>query len=245
MKDAAASQASTRVPGVPVRALLFDLDGTLVHTDPVHFHAWREMLAAHGVPIDEAGYARRVSGRHNPEIIADLLPHLGTEDALAFADAKEARFRALATGLTPLPGTRALLRAARAAGLRTAVVTNAPRVNAVFMLEALGLAEAFDAVGAAEDASAAKPDAAPYREMLARLEVAPDAAWAFEDSPSGVRSARGAGVRVVGLATTQSADELTRHGAALVVNDFTDTGLWEGPLRFLAAGRRGANPVGD
>jgi beta-phosphoglucomutase len=218
---------------VRVAALLFDLDGTLVHTDPVHFRAWREVLGRHGLAIDEAGYARHVSGRHNPEIVSDLLPRLDAAGRDALIDEKEARFRELARGMTPLAGSRELVRSARAAGLGTAVVTNAPRENARFMLEALGFEGAFDAVVLGDDVTAAKPDPAPYREALQRLDCAPDRALAFEDSPSGVRSARGAGIAVVGLATTQTAEALRAEGAEPVVADFDDPRLREGPLRAL------------
>jgi beta-phosphoglucomutase len=217
-----------------LEALLFDLDGTLVHTDPLHFVAWRAMLAAHGIAIDEAGYARDVSGRHNPEIVADLLPHLSEAEGRRFASEKEARFRQVAeAALRPLPGVREVLARARAAGLATAVVTNAPRENAEFMLRALGLGDAFDALGIGEEAAAAKPDPAPYVEMLERLGVAPRAALAFEDSPSGIASARGAGLAVVGLTTTQSAATLRAHGAFLTAPDFRDVALRSGPLAVL------------
>lgn len=215
-------------------ALLFDLDGTLAHTDPLHFRAWQEALEGHGVVVDEAAYARHVSGRFNPAIVADLLPHLTEAEGRRFADAKEARFRELAAELAPLAGLHEVLDRAHAAGLATAVVTNAPRENARFMLTALGLADAFDAVGLGEEADAAKPDPAPYREMLARLGVDAGAALAFEDSPGGVRSARGAGIRVVGIGTTQRPEVLIGEGADLVVDDFTDARLWRGPLAFLA-----------
>lgn len=217
-----------------IDALLFDLDGTLVHTDPLHFVAWRAMLAAHGVEFDQAGYARQVSGRHNPEIVADLLPHLSDEQGRRFAAEKEARFRQVAdAALRPLPGARDLLARARAAGIATAVVTNAPRENAEFMLRALGLDGTVDALGIGEEASAAKPDPAPYAEMLLRLGVKPTGALAFEDSPSGIASARGAGLAVVGVTTTQSARTLRAHGAMATVSDFEDAALRSGPLAPL------------
>lgn len=226
-------------------ALLFDLDGTLAHTDPLHFLAWQEALADHGVEVDEASYAQRVSGRHNPEIIADLLPHLTRDEGRAFAGAKETRFRAAAGRLEPLPGVHELLRVARRAGLATALVTNAPRDNTVFMLRALRLEDAFDAVGLGEDAAAPKPDPAPYREMLSRLGVAAGRALAFEDSPSGVISARGAGLPVVGLATTQRPETLTDLGASLVVDDFLDARLWSGPLAGLVPYRDDPSDASD
>lgn len=215
-------------------ALLFDLDGTLVHTDPLHFVAWRAMLASHGVEIDEEGYARQVSGRHNPEIVADLLPHLSEDEGRRFAAEKEARFRRVAdAALRPLPGVRDVLARARAAGVATGVVTNAPRENAEFMLRALGLHGAVDAVGIGEEASAAKPDPAPYTAMLERLAVEPSEALAFEDSPSGIASARGAGLAVVGITTTQDGPTLRAHGAMLTVSDFRDEALRSGPLAPL------------
>jgi HAD superfamily hydrolase (TIGR01509 family) len=219
---------------VRLDALLFDLDGTLVDSDPVHFRAWREALAEHGVAIDEASYARRVSGRHNPAIVADLLPSLDAAAREALIERKEARFRELAPRLTPLRGAPELLRRARAAGVAIAVVSNAPRPNALFMLRAIDLAGAVDNLVLSDEVAAAKPDPAPYRVALRRLGCAPARAVAFEDSPSGVRSARAAGVRVVGVATTQRPAALQAEGAEPVVADFRDPRLRAGPLGELA-----------
>lgn len=216
-----------------LRALIFDLDGTLADTDPLHFRSWRESLAPYGIEMDQEEYARRVSGRHNPEIIEDLLPHLGEDASVAFARTKEARFRELAPSLQPLPGVRELLRRARAEGLLLGLVTNAPRDNAAYMMRALEVEDAFDAVVLGEDAAAAKPDPAPYLETMAQLGVGADEAIAFEDSPSGVRSARRAGLSVVGLCTTQAAETLADLGASPCVRDFDAPALWEGPLAFL------------
>ena len=211
-----------------LRALLFDLDGTLAHTDDLHFAAFRRALAPHGVDLDAAGYRERIQGRHNPAIAADLLPHLTLEERAEFSDAKEAAFRAVAFGLAPLPGAPRFVRAARAAGVRTAVVTNAPRANAEQLLRALGLDDAFDGVTIGDEAAAAKPDPAPYRETLEHLGVAPDAALAFEDSPSGVRSATGANLRVVGIASTLAPDALRAAGASWAVRNYDDPSLREG-----------------
>ena len=220
----------------PFRALLFDLDGTLAHTDDLHYAAFRRALAPHGVDLDPAGYRARIQGRHNPAIVADLLPHLPAEERSAFADAKEAAFRALATDLVPMPGAAPFVRAARTAGWRTAVVTNAPRANAEHLLRAFGLEDAFDAVTIGDEAAAAKPDPSPYRETLERLGVAPEWALAFEDSPSGVRSALGANLRVVGIASTLPPEALRSTGAAWAVRDFDDPSLRSGDLgRILAS----------
>lgn len=86
------------------QAFLFDLDGTLADTDPLHFEAYRAIFANHGIEIDRDIYTRRMLGRHNPDLLADFFPEHSLEQNERIADAKEARFRELATAFAPLPG---------------------------------------------------------------------------------------------------------------------------------------------
>lgn len=210
-----------------LEGLLFDLDGTLTITDPLHYRVWREVLGEHDIELDEPFYRARIGGRLNPDIVRDLLPELTPEASNQFIEHKEARFRALAGGLTALPGLDQLLAWTDAQGLARALVTNAPGENARFMLKVLGLESAFRTVILGEDAPAGKPDPLPYRIALERLSIASEAALAFEDSPSGIRSAVAAGIPTVGIASMHGADELLSHGALMVISDFNDTRLWE------------------
>ena len=123
-----------------LKAVLFDLDGTLADTDPLHLLAWREVLAPYGLKVDPAFYRERISGRLNPEIVRDLLGLEG-EEAERLIATKEARFRELAQGLRPTPGLPEFLERIREKGLLWGVVTNAPRENARHVLEALDLEE--------------------------------------------------------------------------------------------------------
>jgi HAD superfamily hydrolase (TIGR01509 family) len=214
--------------GASIRGMLFDLDGTLAVTDPIHYEAWRATLLDHGVAIDEADYYGRICGRQNPDIVRGFLPALSDREAGDLAASKEARFRAAATALEPLPGLLALLDLARARRLRLGLVTNAPRENAAHMLEALGLSGAFERVVLGDDVGRGKPDPAPYQVALDALGLRGDEALAFEDSPSGVRSARGAGIPTVGVLSTHAPGDLLAAGAALVVADFAAD-----PLRAL------------
>ncbi|MCU0908677.1 MAG: HAD family phosphatase [Rhodobacteraceae bacterium] len=167
-------------------ALLFDLDGTLIFSDPLHRVVFAEVLAPWGVDVTEDVYARHIHGRLNADIFADLAPG---GDPVALGDAKEAEFRRRLGGQAdPVPGAPAFLARAAAAGIPCAVVTNAPRANAVAMLSAIGLAHRFPVVVAEGDAAAAKPDPAPYRLGAARLGVDPAACVVFEDSPAGIRA---------------------------------------------------------
>ncbi|MEL6205015.1 MAG: HAD family phosphatase [Pseudomonadota bacterium] len=207
-----------------LRALLFDMDGTVIDSDPIHARVFVDFLGARGLEIDEADYVRRFHGRRNEEIFAELLPD---QDPHALDAAKEAAFRDVlaVTDIAPTPGLLPLINGARARGIATALVTNACRANAEAVLAKFDIAPLFDTVSLAEDVARGKPDPAVYREALIRLGQPADAALAFEDSPAGIASARGAGLEVVGIASTLSVDELVAQGASHAVTDFTDTAL--------------------
>ncbi|MBE9007016.1 HAD-IA family hydrolase [Fortiea sp. LEGE XX443] len=207
-------------------AILFDLDGTIVNTDPIHYQAWQQMLSSYSLEIDETFYKSRISGRLNPEIVKDILPQLSAAEGQKFADDKEALFRQLASHLQPLSGFAELIAWTEAHQLQRALVTNAPRLNAEFMLEVLGIKEAFHTVILAEDCTAGKPDPAPYQVALDKLEINAENAIALEDSPSGIRAAVAAGIRTIGIASTHDPEILQAIGAFMAIPDFTDLQLW-------------------
>jgi len=211
-----------------LQALLFDLDGTLANTDPIHFSTWKDELKPHGLEIDREFYDQNFSGRLNAAIVAHLLPHLSVEAGEALSARKEAEFRRRASGeLQPLAGLMNVLQWANSQHLKQAVVTNAPVANAEFMLQVLGLEQHFQTVVIAEHLERGKPDPLPYQVALERLGVSAQSAVAFEDSPSGIRAAVGAGVLTVGIASTHKPEELYAVGAKLVVTDFAAPDLNE------------------
>lgn len=213
------------MPGSALRGLLFDLDGTLAETDSLHLPTWVEVLLPHGIEVDEAFYRENISGRSNAEVVRDLLPGLSDEEGRLIFEAKETSFRERAGGLEPLPGLMGFLRAAKERGFKTGLVTNAPGENVGAVLPALELQDFFDTVVLSEEVEAVKPAAAPYKEALKRLGLAPEEAVAFEDSVSGISSAVGAGIPTVGIASTQEPDRLRKAGVFVVAGDFTDPNL--------------------
>jgi HAD superfamily hydrolase (TIGR01509 family) len=202
--------------------LLFDLDGTLCETDPVHLRAFNQVLEPFGLNFDMEEYSHRVMGRTNQMVLAELLPHLDVSEHDDIADRKEALFRAMATSLEPQQGLLALLDWAATAGVPTAIVTNAPRANAEMVLDAIGLTGRFDAVIIAHDLPRQKPDPLPYLTGLARLGGEASRSVAFEDSGSGITAAVAAGLATVGLASSLSNEDLLKAGATVAVRDFTD-----------------------
>ncbi|MBD1551368.1 HAD family hydrolase [Pseudomonas typographi] len=209
-------------------ALLFDLDGTLTDTDTLHLVAIQQLLLEEdNRPFTAAEFMEKCSGRANAQMCQLLFPERSVAEHQAFADRKEARFRALSTTLEPIPGLLRLLGWANGHGIGRVVVTNAPRANADHMLGALGLVEAFAHVVVAEDLARAKPDPLPYQTGLLKLGSVPANAMAFEDSVPGLSAAKGAGIFTVGLATSQAPEALLAAGADLVIEDFNDPHLWQ------------------
>jgi HAD superfamily hydrolase (TIGR01509 family) len=210
-----------------LKALLFDLDGTLANTDPIHFETWRELLLDQGLDIDLGFYQAKFSGRRNQEIVKDLLPHLSDVEGEQLSWQKEANFRDRAEQvLVATPGLAEILAWTAQHHLKQAVVTNAPVENARFMLRVLQLEATFPVVILGDELPKGKPDPLPYQLALEQLQVSAAETIAFEDSPSGIRSAVGAGIPTVGIASTHSPTELYDLGVSLVITDFTDDRLW-------------------
>ena len=218
-----------------LKALIFDMDGTLVHSDPVHLDAFAEVLRPEGVAISEEFYRASIIGRTNEAIFADLLPHLDVKGQEAYADLKEAAFRRMSTNLKPLDGLLDLFGWTERHGVRLALVTNAPLLNATHMLDVLGIAERFDVKITIDQVARGKPDPLPYLTALERLNLAPEEAIAFEDSPSGMRAAKGAGLFSFGVLTGLGAEEMREIGADATIDTFHDPALWAVLERRIAA----------
>ncbi|MGD1871443.1 MAG: HAD family hydrolase [Mastigocoleus sp.] len=209
-----------------LKAILFDLDGTIVNTDPIHLTVWQEVLRPYNVLINEKIYKSKFTGRLNPEIIKDFVPELSSQESEKLAEGKEALFRKQASNLQPLAGFNELIDWTDHHKVKRALVTNAPRLNAEFMLECLNIKQLFDVIILAEEEAAAKPDPIPYKVGLERIRAIAKNSIAIEDSPSGIRSAVNAGIPTIGMCTSQEADTLLDIGAFIAIQDFTDSRLW-------------------
>lgn len=210
-----------------LEALVFDLDGTVCDTDDLHFAAFNQLLARFGRAIDQDYFRDNIIGASNEVIMTGLFPGEPLDRLHAYSGEKEAAFRALARTLEPKPGLPALLDWAKARGLGIAAVTNAPRDNAEMMLSGLGIESWFQVLVIGDEVARPKPDPLPYATALDRLGVTASAALAFEDSPTGIRSATGAGIETVALLGAPAETLLREAGASFVIRDFTAPALWD------------------
>jgi beta-phosphoglucomutase-like phosphatase (HAD superfamily) len=211
-----------------VGAFLFDLDGTLIDSMPLHHEAWRRWYAERDLRFDEGGFFEATAGRTNAEILADLFPQCSVAEHDAMAQRKEAIYRDLAErSLQPIAGFAAFHRAAREAGLALGICTAAPPDNMALAFRRFGLDKLVDVITSPADrATGPSPATGPsavdgparglspadglrgkphpdiFVEAARRLGVAPPQCIVFEDAPLGIEAARRAGMRAVALTTS-------------------------------------------
>ena len=183
------------------RAVLWDLDGTLVDSEVLHWLAWRDILAGEKLTITYDQFLASFGRKNDPIMREWLGAGYSPERSARLADAKEADYRRLVAeqGLTALPGARDWLTALHAAGWRQAIVTSAPKANADVMIAALGLGSLFEAIVTAEDVSHGKPDPEPFLSGAARVGVSRNRSIVVEDAAAGIEAARRAGMKCVGV----------------------------------------------
>lgn len=203
-----------------LRALLFDLDGTLLDTGELHFEATVAALAEFGKSIDRVTYDRDVHGNNNADIMSYFFPHDPAMTQRAYVERKESAFRDSLGVATPLRGLIDVLAWATEKDIRVGLVTNAPEENKNAMLEAIGLTGQFHPVILGDDLPKAKPHPLPFLTALDVLGIAPDEAIGFDDSIHGIRAVAAAGMFAVGVETGQAGSELIQNGADIVIEDY-------------------------
>lgn len=215
-------------------ALLFDLDGTMLASDPIHEAVFTDLWISRGLPVPDGFYMDQIHGRLNVDVFAEFLPD--EPDPQALSDWKEAQFRASLPSRYPAtPGLAGFLDHAQARGWQLAVVTNAMRLNAEAMLTAIGLRDRFEVIIIGEECAQGKPHPLPYLTAMAQLNAPPEACIAFEDSASGMRAAAASGAYPVGICSSLSDARLRAEGAQQTHQDFTDPALPDLLARFQGA----------
>jgi beta-phosphoglucomutase family hydrolase len=188
----------------PCLALIFDMDGVLIDSNPVHRKVWAAYNRRFGLETTEA-MLQRMYGKRNDEIVRDFFGEdLSSEEVARRGAAKERLYRETIAGRVEqmlVPGLKAFLREHNRA--RMAVATNAEPENVAQVLDQGGIRPYFKVVVDGHQVRKPKPDPAIYRLAAQKLGVAEANCIVFEDSKSGVQAARDAGMRIVGLLTTE------------------------------------------
>jgi beta-phosphoglucomutase len=192
---------------VPIRAVIFDFNGTLSQDEPILCRIYRELFAEYGEPISDREYYKRLSGLAE-HAIAEICLGPGDPRIPVFIRTRIDRYRStVADGSTVTEGMRDAVRFA-AERARLAIVSGAAREEIVPVVAAAGLGELFATVVADDDVALGKPDPESYLLALDALGTRGSETLVFEDTEAGVASAKAAGARVVALLGTQAPERL-------------------------------------
>lgn len=221
-----------------IDALLFDMDGVLVDTEPLHEDAARQVLRKYDLAVPDDLFDR-FRGRPDRVLFAERLSESPAADleVAALIREKAEIYEGLIDDLRPRSGIPELLQFLADRAVPRACVTSATRADQRAVFDRCGFDAAFDAVVTADDVERPKPDPEPYRRGARRIGIDPERCCVVEDSPYGIRAAVGAGCTAVGVPTSYPADGLRDAGASFVTAD-TPT-LREWIARRLSGTRRG------
>jgi beta-phosphoglucomutase len=207
------------------RAVIWDVDGTLVDTAELHFASWVRLAGEMGRPFSRDDFAATF-GRRNPEIIRFLFrQEFSDAEVLEIGERKETYYRAAAEqGVRLLPGVREMLAGLHARGVRQAVGSSAPRGNLDLILRLTDSRQYFDVIVGMEDTQRGKPDPQVFLVAAEKLGVPPRRCVVFEDAVAGVEAAKAGGMMCVAVTFVghHPAEKLRAAGADRVVRSFSE-----------------------
>jgi len=203
-----------------LRGVVFDMDGVVIDSHPAHRAAWKTFLDALGKTISDKELEIILDGGKREEILKHFLGDLSPEQIAEHGRRKDEILRNHGTVLEPMTGVMEFLDQLRESGVRMALATSAGKHRVLRTLAELGLARYFEIVVTGDDVPAGKPDPAIYLLAAERMQEQPDDLLAVEDAVSGVKAARSAGMRCLGIAHNGRADSLRLAGANPIIEDF-------------------------
>jgi len=207
--------------GLRADAVIFDFDGVIVDTEPLHYAAFQRLLEPLGLGFSWERYVETYMGFDDRDAFREAFKAVGTgvpaADLQSFIDRKAGLFQEIIRdGISAYPGVVELIRSIRAGGTPLAISSGALRSDIAPILETLGIAECFDLIVTAEDVARSKPDPECYRLAHARLNqfrglnLTAGRVLAIEDTPAGIAAAKCAGLRVIAVTNSYPATHLSQ-----------------------------------
>jgi HAD superfamily hydrolase (TIGR01509 family) len=201
------------------------MDGVIVDSHPAHLFAWKEFLRTLGKEVSDSELDFVMDGRKREDILVHFLGPLSDTQLKQYGRLKNELFWRAASEVVPIPGVFEFIECLHGAGIPMALATSASTSRARSTLKRLGLMGHFAAMVTGDEVRAGKPDPGIYVLACQRVNCPPNAAVAFEDAASGVRAAKDAGLRCVGIASNGSKHKLSAAGADCVLSDFLNLTL--------------------
>ncbi|MEO6685535.1 MAG: HAD family phosphatase [Dyadobacter sp.] len=203
-------------------AVIFDMDGVIVHTNPYHSKAFREFFSVRNLSPTDEDFAQHMFGKSNSYILSHFLERtIEGEELRIMEDEKESLFRKIYEPyIDPITGIISFIDDLYQNGVKLGVATSAPVANLNLVFSKVPLRDKMGSILASDDVKKHKPDPEVYLTSAKILGVSPDDCVVFEDSFSGVSAALNAGMKVVGVLTSHTIEELPPCN--LYINDYSE-----------------------
>ena len=207
---------------VPAFAVIFDMDGVIVDSNPFHKIALRQFCEKHGYHLSDDELKSRIFGRTNKDWLMSLFDGKVTDQQIKdFEDEKESLFREIfSPHIKPVEGLIPFLEMLETRKIPRAVATSAPPANVQFTLEKTGTQKYFPVVVDGDMVENSKPHPEIYLKTIAAIHFPPERCVVIEDSLSGITAGRQAGCKVIGITTTHIREELSETD--LIIDHFND-----------------------
>ncbi|NMH28133.1 HAD family hydrolase [Flavobacterium silvaticum] len=205
------------------KAVIFDMDGTLVDNIPFHKKAWLTFLAKHNIHLEPEHFNAQNHGTIDEMIKRFFGENLNPKRITELGFEKEQTYRYLyREHISEIEGLTKFLRNLKNQNIKIGLATMGDIPNIDFILDALQIRDYFDGIVGGHMISKGKPDPEIFNTVATLLHVENNDCLVFEDSIGGVRSARSANMCVIGIMTTESSDDLKANGCFRTIKSFVE-----------------------
>ena len=207
-----------------LKAIIFDLDGTLVDSLPYHHESWRIFFKKNNIEENDFDEIyKNYKGGGTLELMTSVFGDIYTKDELEkMSDDKEVIFRDIyRSKIFPINGLRKFLDSLKKNNILLSIGSNAIRKNVLMTIKELGITNYFSSIICGDEVSKGKPNPEMYIKTLSNLKVNKNECIIFEDSIEGVTAAKNANIKAIGVTSSQSSEILKSVGAFKTIEDYT------------------------
>ena len=203
-------------------AVLFDMDGVICHTNPHHAKAFEAFFDKYKISYTEKEFEDHMYGKHNSHIMTYFFKRpIHGEELVQLEFEKEQLFRDLyKSKVEAIPHFQNFLSELKVHGIKTAVCTSAPKENMDLIIDQLGIRQNMESLMSSEDVTLHKPHPEIYSISAAKLGVSPSNCVVFEDSYSGITAGLNAGMKVIGVLSSHTKNQLPP--CSYYINDYKE-----------------------
>ncbi len=215
-----------------IKAILFDMDGVLINTEPLHYRMWKEVFHRRGVEIDYNGYKGCIGTTHD-FLMELILKNYGVDfrgDEKLRDEAMAVKKRLIAKeGFPEMPGVKEMLQGVYEAGYLLAIASSSPVSFIELAVDYIGVKQYFHVINSGDNVAHSKPAPDIYLDTAKKLNVEPKDCIVLEDSTNGIASAVAAGMTCVGLYNADSGEQNLEKAKVVIqgLREFTPELIWE------------------